>query len=292
MAQQSLLGRVGQLVRANINALLDQAEDPQKMLDQMVRDYTQAIREAEQSVAQTIGDLRLMEDDHAEAVSTAKEWGGKAGAASRKADQLRGEGNGTEADRFDQLARVALQRQIDAENHAKGFEPQIASRTEVVEKLKTGLEGMRRKLEELRSKRDELVARSRMAAAQVPGARRGEGGRPARPHQRGVPLRGEGAPGGGARARSGGAGGLQPGRAVRGPRGRRRPDRGRAAPGRPQGRHLHRLTPPPPPQPGARSRFPGPLGPRPAARLRSRRVSAAARAPDGRPPPCPPSVEA
>ncbi|TXR57943.1 PspA/IM30 family protein [Quadrisphaera setariae] len=166
MAQQSLLGRVGQLVRANINALLDQAEDPQKMLDQMVRDYTQAIREAEQSVAQTIGDLRLMEDDHAEAVSTAKEWGGKAGAASRKADQLRGEGNGTEADRFDQLARVALQRQIDAEDHAKGFEPQIASRTEVVEKLKTGLEGMRRKLEELRSKRDELVARSRMAAAQ------------------------------------------------------------------------------------------------------------------------------
>jgi phage shock protein A len=166
MAQQSLLGRVGQLVRANINALLDQAEDPQKMLDQMVRDYTQAIREAEQSVAQTIGDLRLMEDDHAEAVATAKEWGGKAGAASRKADQLRGEGNGTEADRFDQLARVALQRQIDAEDHAKGFEPQIASRTEVVEKLKTGLEGMRRKLEELKGKRDELVARSRMAAAQ------------------------------------------------------------------------------------------------------------------------------
>jgi len=166
MAQQSLLGRVGQLVRANLNALIDQAEDPQKMLDQMVRDYTAAIREAEASVAQTIGDLRLMEDDHAEAEATAKEWGGKAQAASRKADQLRGQGNGTEADRFDHLARIALQRQIDAEGQAEGFEPQIASRTEVVDKLKTGLEGMRRKLEELRGKRDELVARSRMAAAQ------------------------------------------------------------------------------------------------------------------------------
>ncbi len=166
MAQQSLLGRVSQLVRANLNALIDQAEDPQKMLDQMVRDYTQAIREAETSVAQTIGDLRLMEEDHDEALATAKEWGGKAAAASRKADELRTSATPGEADRFDHLARVALQRQIDAEGQAKGFEPQIASRTEVVDKLKTGLEGMRRKLEELKAKRNDLVARSRMAAAQ------------------------------------------------------------------------------------------------------------------------------
>ena len=166
MAQQSLLGRIGQLARANLHALLDAAEDPQVMLDQMVRDYTAAIREAEEAVAVSIGDLRLLEEDHAEAVAAAREWGGKAAAASRRADALRGQGNAAEADRFDTLAKVALQRQIDAEQQAKGFEPQIASRTEVVEKLKTGLEGMRRKLEELRSKRDELVARSRMAAAQ------------------------------------------------------------------------------------------------------------------------------
>lgn len=166
MAQQSLLGRIGQLARANLNALLDAAEDPQKMLDQMVRDYTDAIREAEASVAQTIGDLRLLEEDHAEAVAAAQEWGRKATAASRKADALRAEGNAAEADRFDNLAKVALQRQIASEQQAKGFEPQIASRTEVVERLKKGLEGMRTKLSELRSKRDELVSRARMAEAQ------------------------------------------------------------------------------------------------------------------------------
>jgi phage shock protein A len=166
MAQQSLLGRIGQLVRANINSLIDSAEDPQKMLDQMVRDYTQAIREAEASVAQTIGDLRLMEEDHTEAVATAQDWGRKAGAASRKADELRAAGNAAEGDRFDNLAKVALQRQIDAEQQAKGFEPQIASRTEVVDKLKKGLEGMRAKLDELKAKRNDLVSRSRMADAQ------------------------------------------------------------------------------------------------------------------------------
>ena len=67
MAQkQSILGRIGQLARANINALLDRAEDPQKMLDQLVRDYTNSISEAEDAIAVTIGNLRLAEADHAE----------------------------------------------------------------------------------------------------------------------------------------------------------------------------------------------------------------------------------
>ena len=45
--KQSIFGRIAQLARANINALLDSAEDPQKMLDQLVRDYTNNIAEAE-----------------------------------------------------------------------------------------------------------------------------------------------------------------------------------------------------------------------------------------------------
>ena len=51
MAQTSILGRVSQLVRANINALLDDAEDPERMLDQLVRDFTNNIAEAERELA-------------------------------------------------------------------------------------------------------------------------------------------------------------------------------------------------------------------------------------------------
>ena len=61
--KQSILGRVAQLTRANVNALLDRAEDPEKMLDQLVRDYTASIAEARDAVAQTSGNLRLAEKD-------------------------------------------------------------------------------------------------------------------------------------------------------------------------------------------------------------------------------------
>lgn len=166
MAKQSILGRITQLLRANINALLDQAEDPQVLLDQLVRDYKNSIAEAESAVAQTIGNLRLIEQDHAEDVAAAEDWGRKALAASAKADELRAAGNAADADKFDNLAKVALGKQVAAENEAKAVEPTIASQTQVVEQLKKGLEGMRSKLNELTSKRDELIARAKTAEAQ------------------------------------------------------------------------------------------------------------------------------
>jgi phage shock protein A len=167
MAQTSILGRMGQLVRANINAILDSAEDPEKMLNQMVIDYTNNIREAEEAVAQTIGNLRLLEDDAKEAREAATEWGSKALAASRRADEFRAAGNVAEADRFDSLAKIALKRQIAFEEQVKTFDEQIATQTVLVDKLKEGLNGMRLKREELVQKKDELIARSKMAQAQA-----------------------------------------------------------------------------------------------------------------------------
>ncbi|WNB89337.1 PspA/IM30 family protein [Glutamicibacter protophormiae] len=166
MTKQSIFGRIAQLAKANINAMIDSAEDPQKMLDQMVRDYTENIREAESAVAQTIGNLRLLEKDHAEDVQEAAQWGNKALAASNKAEEFRSAGKELEAGKFDDLAKVALQRQIQSENEARAAEPQIASQTEVVDKLKDGLNSMRGKLQELSAKRDELAARQKTVQAQ------------------------------------------------------------------------------------------------------------------------------
>ncbi|MGW4683472.1 PspA/IM30 family protein [Streptomyces sp. NPDC004244] len=166
MSKQTILGRVARLARANINALLDQAEDPQKMLDQLIRDYTNNISEAEQAVATTIGNLRMMEADHREDVDAAAEWGRKALAASRKGDELRAGGSAAEADRFDHLAKVALGRQLQSEREAAAAAPVVAAQTEVVDRLKAGLEAMRGKLTELTARRDELVARVRAAEAQ------------------------------------------------------------------------------------------------------------------------------
>jgi phage shock protein A len=166
MGQQTILGRVSQLVRANVNAMLDSAEDPEKMLDQLIRDFTNNIREAEEAVALTVGNLRLLEDDHREAQEAHDEWGSKARAASSKADELRGEGKTAEADKFDDLAKVALRRQISFEDQIKTFGNQIAQQTELTDKLKDGLDKLRLKREELVQKRDELVSRAKMARAQ------------------------------------------------------------------------------------------------------------------------------
>lgn len=166
MAKQSIFGRISTLIKANVNALIDSAEDPQKMLDQLVRDYTNSIADAEAAIAETIGNLRLLERDHQEDVQAAAEWGNKALAASRKADELRTTGNTADADKFDNLAKIALQRQISEENEAKAIAPTIAQQNEVVDKLKDGLNGMKVKLDQLKSKRAELLARSKTAEAQ------------------------------------------------------------------------------------------------------------------------------
>ena len=167
MAQSSILGRIGQLVRANINAILDSAEDPERMLDQLVRDFTDNIAEAEEAVAQTIGNLRLVEDDAREARSASAEWLDKAKDASRREDELRSQGNAAEADRFDELAKIALRRQLSFEGTATALETQVAAQTELADKLKDGLNKLRAKREDLVNKRDELVSRAKMVQAQT-----------------------------------------------------------------------------------------------------------------------------
>ena len=166
MAQSSILGRISQLIRANVNAILDSAEDPERMLDQLVRDFTDNIAEAEDAAAQTIGNLRLLEDDAKEARAASAEWLDKAKAASRRADELRAAGNTAEADRFDDLAKIAIRRQVSYESQTKTLDTQIAAQTELADKLKDGLNKLRVKREELVQKRDELVARAKMAQAQ------------------------------------------------------------------------------------------------------------------------------
>ncbi|MEV8337592.1 PspA/IM30 family protein [Leucobacter sp. NPDC077196] len=166
MSKQSILGRITTLVRANVNSMLDSAEDPEKMIDQLIRDFSTNISDAETAIAETIGNLRLLEQDYDEDVRTAREWERKAIAASSKADELRGAGNSVDADKFDNLAKVALQRQITEENEARAAEPTIAAQREVTAKLKDGLNGMRVKLQQLQTKRSELVARAKTAEAQ------------------------------------------------------------------------------------------------------------------------------
>ena len=164
--KQTILGRVSQLAKANINALLDRAEDPEKMLDQLVRDFTNSIAEAEEAVAQTIAHVRMAESDLKADQEAAAEWGRKAAAAVAKADELTAAGDSAGAAKFTNLAKIALQRQIQHETEAKDAAPGIEAQNAQVEQLKSGLVTMKTKLEDLKARRSALVARARTVEAQ------------------------------------------------------------------------------------------------------------------------------
>ncbi|MGN0127988.1 PspA/IM30 family protein [Glutamicibacter soli] len=164
--KQSIWARIFGIGKANANAAIDALEDPKKMLDQTVRDYTNNIAEAEQAVAQTIGNLRMAEEDLAKAQNEVKEWGSKALAASNKAEEFAAAGDAANQQKFNQLATVAIQRQMAAEKKAGALASTVGTQSEVVDKLKAGLNTMQTKRQELVSKRDELVARARNAKTQ------------------------------------------------------------------------------------------------------------------------------
>lgn len=165
--KQTIVGRVSQLAKANINALLERAEDPEKMLNQLVVDFTNSIADAEEAVAQTIANTRMAEQDLQIDREAAQEWGRKAAAASAKAEQMRSGGDTAGADKFDELARVALSRQISFEKDVREAEPRITQQNATVDQLKEGLGLMQAKLEDLKSRRSQLVARARSAEAQA-----------------------------------------------------------------------------------------------------------------------------
>jgi phage shock protein A len=147
-----ILDRVSTILRANINALLDQAEDPEKTLDQIIRDMADAIGQARGQVAEMIAQEKLMEADMQRNANLAREWGQKAElAVSRGADDL---------------AKEALRRKIDYDRNAQTYASQYAAQEEVVAKLKHDLEQLESKYESAIRNREAMIARHRRALAQ------------------------------------------------------------------------------------------------------------------------------
>jgi phage shock protein A len=152
MSKHGIIGRVTQLARANVSAVIDSADDPRQVLDQLLGEYTANIAEAEQAIAQLLGSLRVAEHDQREDAAAARRWSKEAEAASQRADKLRATGDAIEADRFDDLARVAIERQMIAENDADSVQHTIAAQHESIGKLEYGLGEMRIRLLELERK--------------------------------------------------------------------------------------------------------------------------------------------
>lgn len=169
MSKRGIIGRVAQLAHANVNALIDSAEEPRQVLDELVRSYAITIAEAEHALAQLTGNRRIAQDDQQIDAEMAVLWSSAAEATSQTADELRAAGDAADADAFDNLAKVALARQLIAENDIETLQHTITAQTESVETLANGLDQMQIKASELEHKRDDLEADARSSRAQPQG---------------------------------------------------------------------------------------------------------------------------
>jgi phage shock protein A len=147
-----ILDRVSQLLRANVNDMLDRAEDPEKMINQILRDMQENIGEARQAVASMIAQEKELEIDLAQTRKLSSEW-------QSKAERAVGAGK-------DDLAREALRRKKDNDENAAVYEQQLAVQEQAVEKLKSQLQALEAKYQSTLSQRDSLITRQRRAEAQ------------------------------------------------------------------------------------------------------------------------------
>ncbi|HUK88066.1 MAG TPA: PspA/IM30 family protein [Terriglobales bacterium] len=146
-----LLERVSTLVRANLNDLIDKAEDPEKMIKQVILDMQNQLLQVKTQVAIAIADQHLLEKKQKENEEKLNEWVRKAELAVDK--------------KQDELARRALERSLSHRQMAESFAQQVSDQKAQVEHLKTALNNLEQKLAEAEAKSDVLIAQHRRARA-------------------------------------------------------------------------------------------------------------------------------
>jgi phage shock protein A len=146
-----IMDRLSRLVRANVNDMLDRAENPELMLDQILRDMEVNIQQARGQVASMIAQEKELQADLKEVRDLSGEWQAKATRA-------------VEASK-DDLAREALRRKKDNEESAALYEQQLTAQSQTLQRMKSQLAALESKYQSTLSQRDTLIARQRRAKA-------------------------------------------------------------------------------------------------------------------------------
>jgi phage shock protein A len=146
-----LLERVSTLIRANLNDMIDRAEDPDKMIRQVILDMENQYLQVKTQVAVSIADQHMLEKRLKENEDTGNDW-------MRKAERAVDKGE-------DDLARAALDRYQTSLRLAQSYREQVDDQKAQVETLKGALQKLEQKLDEAKSKRDLLLARHRRSIA-------------------------------------------------------------------------------------------------------------------------------
>ena len=145
----ALLERVSTLLRANLNEMVEKAEDPELLLKQIVLDMENQLLQVKTQVAIAIADEHLLEKKRAEQIAQAAEWRRKAELAVQKG--------------HDDMARGALERALSHDQLAAGFTTEAEDQKHEADNLRTALRKLDQKLGETRAHCEMLVAEHRRA---------------------------------------------------------------------------------------------------------------------------------
>jgi phage shock protein A len=147
-----ILDRIRTVLKSNINALISKAENPEKMLNQLLIDMNENLLEAKKQVAMSIADEKKLERQMLENKAQAEDWEKKAMLAVKAGK--------------DDLAKEALVRKQEYEGYASSFQKEFESQHTAVEQLKDALRQLQSKIEEAGRKKNLLIARAKRAEAQ------------------------------------------------------------------------------------------------------------------------------
>lgn len=147
-----IMDRLSRLVRANVNDMLDRAENPEQMLDQILRDMESNIQLARGQVAAMIAQEKELQADLKEVQELSTEWQTKATRAVQAGK--------------DDLAREALRRKKDNDESSAIYDQQLNAQSQTLERMKSQLAALESKYQSTLSHRDALIARQRRAKSQ------------------------------------------------------------------------------------------------------------------------------
>ncbi len=148
----SIFNRIADIFKANINDLLDKAEDPEKMIKQMIIEMEESVNKTTLHVASAIANEKLLARKIEKARNDIQEW-------EKKAIQ------GLTAGRED-LAKAALEKKAISQRNVNDLQPVLDQSRTMTNKLRQQLDQLKAKLEEARARQSTLIARSQAAKAQ------------------------------------------------------------------------------------------------------------------------------
>lgn len=148
----SILGRIKDLISANVNAMLDKAEDPEKMANEYLRQLTNELYEARTSVAASMADEAKLEQRRIASQGEADQWQSKAEAALRAGDE--------------ELAKAALARKVQSQKLSDQYRQQESAQEEQVSALQDALVNLETRIAEVKAKKELIIAKKNRAATQ------------------------------------------------------------------------------------------------------------------------------